>query len=222
MADAHNINGDKHDVKLAELLCTRLCHDLTGPIGAVNNGAEFLREEAFSLQEQAVDLIVNSAQQAVSRLQFYRQAYGRVNYDGEASLNEVRKLSEEFFRESRYKLHWPLHYTDSADISVSRKMAKLVLNILILISSGMPRGGAISLTMDKSPEGEVVVTLRGEGVGIREDKDASAALFGEADIHAITPKTVQPYFTARLAQSLGVRLQQDVGETHFAIIATHA
>lgn len=216
-----NTAGQDFEVKLAELLCTRLCHDLTGPIGAVNNGAEFLGDEGFSLQEQAVELIVNSAQQAVNRLMFYRQAYGRVNYQGEASLSEVRALSEDFFRESRYKLEWPHQFTESADISVSRKMAKLILNILIIISSGMPRGGVISLKLVRRDDGQAEVRIRGEGTGIKEDKEFISAFRLETDIENVTPKTVQPYFTARLASSLGVVLEMEQGESVFEIAAIH-
>src|SRR5437870_3911345 len=90
------INFMSDGLKLAELLCTRLCHDLTGPIGAVNNGAEFLSEEGFNLQSQAVELITSSAFSAVSRLQFYRMAYGRVKDSGEASLTDSQKLATDF------------------------------------------------------------------------------------------------------------------------------
>ena len=86
-----------HDTKLAEMIATRLCHDLTGPIGAVNNGAEFLDEEGFDMQNEAVQLIVSSAHEAVNRLQFYRQAYGRVGEMGEASLSEKKQLTVDFF-----------------------------------------------------------------------------------------------------------------------------
>ena len=58
------------DIKLAELLCARFSHDLAGPIGAINNGVEFLSEENSVIKEQAIDLIKTSAVQAVSRLQF--------------------------------------------------------------------------------------------------------------------------------------------------------
>lgn len=213
--------GQDLEVKLAELLCTRLCHDLTGPIGAVNNGAEFLGDDGFSLPEQAVGLIVNSAQQAVNRLMFYRQAYGRVNYQGEASLNEVRKLSEDFFKSSRFILHWPHHFTDSADVSLSRKMAKLLLNMLIIVSGGMPRGGNIHVSLGKSEKG-AEVKLRGEGTGVREDKEMIAAFRMETDIADITPKTAQPYFTARLADSLGVELNMHITSDVFEIVALHA
>ena len=157
------------EVRLAELLSTRLCHDLTGPIGAVNNGAEFLGEEGFALQDQALELIIGSAQQAVIRLQFYRQAYGRVNYQGEASLSEVRELADSFFSDSRFELAWPEHYTDSAEVSLSRKMSKLILNMLILISTFLPRGGQLSVILGKQSDGQVEVRVRGEGSNIRND-----------------------------------------------------
>lgn len=209
------------EVRLAELLCTRLCHDLTGPIGAVNNGAEFLSDEGFALQEQALELIVGSAQQAVVRLQFYRQAYGRVNYQGEASLSEVRELSNAFFAGSRFTLRWPDQYTDAVEVSISRKMAKLVLNMLIMISCAMPRGGELKLRIGKREDGHAEVRLRGEGEGVREDAEAIAALMGKTNISDITPKTVQPYFMCRLADTLHVELEHTIDDTHFEIVAVH-
>lgn len=209
------------EVRIAELLCTRLCHDLTGPIGAVNNGAEFLGEEGFALQEQAIELIIGSAQQAVVRLQFYRQAYGRVNYQGEASLSEVRELANAFFRGSRFELAWPDLYTDAVEVSISRKMAKLVLNMLIFISCSMPRGGKLRLTIGKREDGQAEVRLRGEGDGVREDAESIAALCGKANTADITPKTVQPYFMSRLAESLHVELSHSIDNGHFEIVAVH-
>src|SRR5215813_167191 len=94
-------------LRLAELLCTRLCHDLTGPIGAVNNGAEFLSEEGFNLQGQAMELITSSAASAVARLQFYRLAYGRVKEQGEASIADGQKLAADFFAGGKVALEWP-------------------------------------------------------------------------------------------------------------------
>lgn len=210
------------EVRLAELLCTRLCHDLTGPIGAVNNGAEFLSEEGFALQDQAIELIVGSAQQAVTRLQFYRQAYGRVNAQGEASLSEVRELAEAFFNDSRFELAWPDFYTDSADVSLSRKMAKLVLNMLVLISGAMPRGGKLSVILGKQEgTGYVEVRVRGESEHVREDDEAINALRKKTKVTELNPKSVQPYFLARLADSLGVTVSHTIDNSHFEIVAVH-
>lgn len=209
------------EVRIAELLCTRLCHDLTGPIGAVNNGAEFLGEEGFALQEQAMELIIGSANQAVVRLQYYRQAYGRVNYQGEASLSEVRDLANAFFAGSRFELVWPDHYADAVEVSISRKMAKLLLNMLIFISSAMPRGGKLTLCISKRDDGQVELKLRGEGDSVREDAESIAAFQRKTDIADITPKTVQPYFMARLAESLHVAMEHSIDKTHFEITALH-
>src|SRR6185295_6947187 len=111
------------ELRMAELLCTRLCHDLTGPIGAVNNGAEFLTEEGFNMQGQAVDLIVSSAFSAVARLQFYRMAYGKVKEQGEANLAEKQKIATDFFAGTKITLDWPDSHTDAAGVALSLKMA---------------------------------------------------------------------------------------------------
>lgn len=210
------------ELRLAELLSTRLCHDLTGPIGAVNNGAEFLNEEGFSMREQAIELIIGSAKQAVIRLQFYRQAYGRVNYQGEASLDEFRSLAREFFEESRVELDWPNEYADAADVSVSRKMAKLVVNALILISGALPRGGSISVEVGKQEDGQAKVKVHGEGATVKMDADMLDALSLKASLNDLTPKNVQPYYMGKLAKLIGVQLTHDISEKHFTIEATHA
>ena len=119
-----------HDTKLAEMIATRLCHDLTGPIGAVNNGAEFLDEEGFDMQNEAVQLILSSAHEAVNRLQFYRQAYGRVGEAGEASLAEKKKLTMDFFSGTKVKIDWPDTHTDAAGMAISQKMLQLWLKFL--------------------------------------------------------------------------------------------
>src|SRR6185295_12252219 len=132
------------ELRMAELLCTRLCHDLTGPIGAVNNGAEFLSEEGFNMQGQAVELIVSSAFSAVTRLQFYRMAYGKMKDHGEANLAEKQKIASDFFAGSKITLDWPDTSTDAAGVSISIKMSRLIYNMLIIASSTLIRGGNIA------------------------------------------------------------------------------
>ena len=208
------------ELRLAELLATRLCHDLTGPIGAVNNGAEFLSDDSFSMKDQAMELIIGSAQQAVTRLQFYRQAYGKVNYAGEASLDEVRSLARAFFKETRVELNWPDAYTDAAGVSVSRKMAKVVLNMLILVSGSLPRGGKISVVVTQA-DGQAKVSVTGEGEGVKLDQEIMAALSGKLDIEDLTPKSVQPYFTILLGQRIGVSISHEMTDRYFVMNAAH-
>lgn len=208
------------ELRLAELLATRLCHDLTGPIGAVNNGAEFLSDDSFTMKDQAMELIIGSAQQAVTRLQFYRQAYGKVNYAGEASLEEFRQLARDFFKESRIELIWPDQYTDAAGVSVSRKMAKVIVNMLVLVSGALPRGGKISVVVTQE-NGQASVSITGEGEGVKLDQEVMAALSGKLDIEDLTPKSVQPYFTTLLGQRIGVVITHELTDRQFSMTASH-
>lgn len=208
------------ETKLAEMLCTRLCHDLTGPIGAVNNGAEFLDDEGFDMQNEAVQLIVTSAHEAVNRLQFYRQAYGRVNDSGEACLDDKKKLAADFFSATKIKLDWPDTHTDAAGISISQKMARLLLNLMIITAASMIRGGTLSVRLSTGPNGEKQVSLRGEGDTIKLDGDTVAILKGQADESMLSPKSAQPFLAAKIAGEVGASIALEAHSDSIEIVAT--
>src|SRR5260370_11029232 len=62
---------------LAALLCSRVCHDLISPVGAIVNGLEVMDEDKDEETKVfALDLIKKSANQASAKLQFCRLAFG--------------------------------------------------------------------------------------------------------------------------------------------------
>ena len=189
-----------HETKLAEMLATRLCHDLTGPIGAVNNGAEFLDEEGFDMQNEAVQLILSSAHEAVNRLQFYRQAYGRVGDTGEACLDEKKKLALDFFSATKVKLDWPDSHTDAAGVAVSQKMSRLLLNLMVIAGASLIRGGTLSIRLSNGENGDKQISLTAVGETIKIDADTFAILSSKSDQVALSPKTAQPFLAMKLAQ----------------------
>jgi histidine phosphotransferase ChpT len=193
------------------LLCTRLCHDLTGPIGALANGAEFLSDEGFDLQGQAIDLISSSASQAVSRLQFYRKAYGRINEDGEADLSEQKKIAEDFFKGSKIALDWPDMHTAASGVSVSYKMGRLLLNMIIIVSATLLRGGTLSVRVTET-DGAREVHVSSKGTSIKWDKEIEAALQGKVALENLEPKTVQAELTRQLTRELAASLTWKIGE----------
>ncbi len=188
-------------LRIAELLCTRLCHDLTGPIGAVNNGAEFLAEEGFNMQGQAVELIVSSAFSAVARLQFYRVAYGKVNDHGEANLAEKQKLAMDFFVGSKITLDWPDSHTDSAGVSISVKMSRLIFNLLIIASGTLIRGGTVAVRITGDGQ-KRHVRVSAQGAGLKWDKDVEKMLTEPVPQAELTPKNIQLYLTRCYAEEL--------------------
>lgn len=210
---------------MAELLCTRLCHDLTGPIGAVNNGAEFLSEEGFNLQNQAVELITSSAFSAVTRLQFYRMAYGRVRDHGEASLTDKQKLAADFFADSKITLDWPDSHTDAAGISVSHRMSRLMYNLLIVASSALVRGGSISVRITQPAANQKELTVIAQGGPLKWEAETTTILIGDASSAGeLTPKNVQTFFTRRLADELDARIVCEPTDTAitFRVVQTLA
>ena len=69
------------DRRIAELLCSRICHELVAGVAAINNGVELINEIDSSMFDEAMGLIGDSAQQASARVQYYRMAYGYAGND---------------------------------------------------------------------------------------------------------------------------------------------
>lgn len=190
------------ELRMAELLCTRLCHDLTGPIGAVNNGAEFLSEEGFNLQGQAVELIVSSAFSAVTRLQFYRMAYGQMRDHGEASLTDKQKLASDFFTGSKITLDWPESHTDAAGVSISLKMSRLIFNLLIIASGALIRGGTIGVRIMQEAGSQRQLVVIAQGPGMKWDDEIDKVFGKNFSSDDLTPRNVQAYLTRRFCEEL--------------------
>jgi histidine phosphotransferase ChpT len=211
-----------NELIMAELLCTRLCHDLTGPIGAVNNGAEFLSEEGFNMQSQAVELITSSAFSAVTRLQFYRLAYGKMRDHGEANLADKAKLAAEFFSDSKITLDWPDSHTDAAGVSISLKMSRLIYNLLIVTASALVRGGTISVRIEQPDTGHKRLRIGAEGVSLKWDPKMDKIFSGQLTAQELNPKNVQTYFTRCLTDELEAELTYTVTDSSLAIVVTQA
>lgn len=201
--------------KISELLATRLCHDLTGPIGAVNNGVEFMEDDP-SMQEHAMELISQSAKEAIARLKFFRQAYGRINHSGEVSLAERKQLVEDYLAHSKLELDWPDSHTDASGVAMSYKMARLMLNMIIIVTHLMIRGGTLSIRLSEDANAKTL-SMVGTADKIKEDIDLERALAQDMDIDELTPKLVQAHLSAELANEIGATLSLQVqdGQLHF-------
>jgi len=180
------------------LLAARLCHELSGPIAAINNGVEFLTEEDSSLGsasgtafvQDAAALVSDSARRARSRLQFYRFAYGFSS--GSAIAGPApHEVATGFFAATRIVGD----YADSIRM-LPPDWQKLACNLLAVGADLLPRGGRLVLADDP-----LMLDAVGEPAAL--NPDAYAALTLATPIGELTPRTVQPYFTGLLAQARG-------------------
>ncbi len=194
------------DMRVAELLASRLCHDLVGPIGAVNNGMELLEDEDLGMSDDAIQLSANSARQAASILQFYRLAYGMTCGRIGDDLGDLRQLATGFLATSKTPLDWPTVEQPAGDMPEG--LGKLLLNVIVLGEECLPRGGTLGVSLAEGPAGlEVAVTAQGTGARLREE--SQIVLIDDMVIEELTPRNVHGYFTRLLAQRMGSDLNID-------------
>ena len=131
---------------LAALLCSRVCHDVISPVGAIVNGLEVMEEEGGdeSMKEFALDLIRKSARQASARLQFARIAFGAAGSAGASiDLGDAEGVAKGFFSDERTQLTW-----NAQRMLLPKNRVKLLLNLVVIAAQGIPRGGTIDVTVE--------------------------------------------------------------------------
>jgi histidine phosphotransferase ChpT len=183
------------DMRVLELINARLCHELISPVGAINNGVELMSEEESDpdFARDAMKLIASSAKIAGHRLNFYRFAYG----SGRGS--SARDAALGLLEGAKAKADW----TDSAS-ALPLEWQRLACNMLVIAAEALPRGGNIEIAAGAGGNG-IVVNAGGDSVNLTAE--LRAALAEGADIDALTARTVHGYYTARVAEALGARLE---------------
>jgi histidine phosphotransferase ChpT len=186
-------------LELAALLCSRVCHDLISPVGAIVNGLEVLDDDPKpDDREFALDLIRKSARTASARLQFCRLAFGAAGSAGaQIDLGDAQNMAKGHLEDGKLTITWNL-----PRLLLPKNRVKLLLNMLVIAQQTIPRGG--TLTVDPVGEGETMsfqVTAAGMNARLPQnivDLLASGPA-GSVDAHA-----VQPYYTRLLAEACGL------------------
>ena len=196
-------------VEFASLLCSRLCHDLLSPVGALNNGIELLADETDPrMREQCLTLLADSARTTAGKLKFFRLAFGAGGGYGEGiPVHEIRSAVEGMFPPGgRLSLDWMI----AAD-SLPKPATKLLLNLVMLAGEALPRGGVIAIGAEQQG-GMTEIAVRGEGVRITFDPTIREALQGRGDLTTRTAAAAMIHSVAR--ESGGELLVSGAEEPH--------
>jgi histidine phosphotransferase ChpT len=188
------------DLELAALISSKICHDLIGPVGNINNGLEILDEEEDpQSRNYALDVIRNVTETASARLQFARFAYGATDAAGaRIDLSTCEELSRGLIGNGKHKLVW-----HGLKGQIAKDKAKLLLNLVAAAPTAVPRGGGIDV--------EIAGTLAQPGFVIRCHGTSARppqylAEFVNGPAPAITAMNIQAYYTVRLAMASRMRL----------------
>lgn len=178
-----------YSLRLAELLSSRLCHDLITPIGAINAGLELFQETSLSStseSEEILNLIRHSAQTASARVSFFRVAFGS---NGErVSLGEARQLIENYFVRSKMTFHWEAPF--QKDLTLAR-WGRLLLNAVLWISDCAPRGGTLRISLPSETTPNLLLSLKADAIILHQG--TLEAMEGHSSIEELTPRTISCY-----------------------------
>jgi histidine phosphotransferase ChpT len=201
MSDAPSSGPAPDALELAALLCSRVCHDLISPVGAIVNGLEVLDDNPKPEDRDfALDLIRKSAKTASARLQFCRLAFGAAGSAGaQIDLGDAQNMARGHIEDGKITIAWNL-----PRLLLPKNRVKLLLNMMVIAQQTIPRGG--TLTVDPIGEGEgLSFRVTANGLNARLPQNIADLLSSEqppaSDAHS-----VQPYYTRLLAQSCGLKV----------------
>lgn len=194
-------NAQPTDLELAALISSKICHDVIGPVGAIYNGLEILSEDDdATAQSYALEVIRNVTQQASSRLQFARFAFGAAGSAGsEIGLDTARDISEGLIGDGKHKLSW-----NGPQGTLPKNKVKLLLNLLACAITALPRGGELKLEIGGAlPDVDYSIRCQGRSARPPQYLGEFIAGTGEVEIDALS---IQAYYTWRLAGEAGMQI----------------
>lgn len=188
---------------LSALLCSRVCHDVISPVGAIVNGLEVLEDDSdASMREFALDLIRKSARTASARLQFARIAFGAAGSAGSSiDLADAEKVSRGMFADEKTQFTW------SAPVALFPKnTVKLLLNLVMIATNAIPRGGLLDVVVAGTAEA-ATMTIRAKGGYARIPPHAEELIAGRSEA-GVDAHGILAYYAGLVARAagMGVRL----------------
>jgi histidine phosphotransferase ChpT len=192
------------DIRVMELLASKLCHDLVSPVSAINNGVELIEDIGGDVIDEAMKLIGDSAVHASRRLKLFRMAYGRAGGEDTISVNDIRPIATQYLTGGKIILNWA--ETDPAPSLASVKgYMKVILNAVILAEEILAYGGTIAVrTATFGTETGYRFEIAGRNAQMTAIMQAS--LDGTVEVHDLTPRSIQGYITGKFASQFGFKV----------------
>jgi len=189
---------------LAALMCSRLCHDMLSPVGALNNGLELLATETDPvMRARIVELLEQSARASANKLKFFRLAFGAAGGFGEqVDVTEAHELIESLTSANeRLRLDWAV-----AERSLSKSAIKTLLNLAAIGIDALVRGGTLFIGAECTA-GKTEIVIRAEGPKIAFDDNIGLALAGQLVIADLSGRTAPAHMLYMLAKEKGGTIQ---------------
>jgi histidine phosphotransferase ChpT len=183
-------------IDLASLLCSRLCHDLLSPVGALNNGLELMADEQDpEMRERCLELLHESARASASKLKFFRLAFGAAGgFGDQIDTREARSALEGLFAaDKKVELGWMV-----ADDELPKGAVKLLLNLALIAGDALVRGGRLDVGAERG-SGGLELVIRAEGPRILLDPTLRETLIKGNSGGTVEPRAAGAWLAHSLA-----------------------
>jgi histidine phosphotransferase ChpT len=200
---------------LGALLCSRVCHDIISPVGAIANGLELLDENSDKeTHELAMNLIKSSAANASARLQFARIAFGAAGSSGaNIDTGDAETVAKYYYaNDAKTAMNW-----HGERVLLPKNQVKLLLNMLLVAGSAIPRGGQLQARIENS-NSELRLSVSASGKAARVPSVFRQLLEGNFS-EALDAHAIQPFYTLKLAEAADMRLSATVVDEQVIIEA---
>ena len=198
-------------IDLASLLCSRLCHDLLSPVGALNNGLELMADEQDpEMRERCLELLNESARASANKLKFFRLAFGAAGgFGDQIDTREARAALDGLFgADKRVELGWIVE-----DDELSKGAVKLLLNLALIAGDALVRGGRLDIGAERA-NGALEIVIRAEGPRILLDPALRETILKGSSEGNVEPRAAGAWLAHELAnQARGqIRLSDPADE----------
>lgn len=193
-----------NSVELASLLCSRLCHDLLSPVGALNNGIELLADEQDpDMRERCLELLAESARATANKLKFFRLAFGAGGgFGDEIDTREAKTALEGLYgADKQTELGWMV-----ADDKLPKGAVKLLLNLAMIAGDALVRGGRLDVGAERQG-GSLEIAIRAEGPRILLDPKLRETIAKGHSGGDVEPRAAGAWLAHTLAAEAGGSIQ---------------
>jgi len=187
-------------VDFASLLCSRLCHDLLSPVGALNNGLELLGDENDpEMRTRVFQLLSESARVSANKLKFFRLAFGAAGGFGEqVDAREAKTAIEGLLADNkRTQFNWWVETE-----TLPKSALKVTLNLALIASEALVRGGTLDVGGEDNC-GQLEIVVKIEGPRIILDPELRRTLTDGEGAEGVTPRAAAAYLVHTLAAQAG-------------------
>ena len=205
---------------LAAMLCSRVCHDLINPVGAIGNGLEVLADPSqTAMADGAQELIASAAKQARAKLEFARLAYGASSTAGtDFDTRECERVAKIYFEIEKADLDWQVPL-----ILLPKHKAKLMMNMLLIAAMAVPRGGVVTAKVEGPPGAEVFSFFSRSDPEKKQKTlmpSGAEGLLSGAPEGGVDARGIQPFYTGILARMTDMDLKIGIENEVFSFTAT--